>query len=81
MPDIDFIPKIDLSNILTYGITSPKSFETLKEIKKASKEIGFFTVMNHGIANTSIKKNTFQLQKIFFFTIRKKTYFFSSKME
>ena len=65
MPDIDFIPKIDLSNILTYGITSPKYFETLKEIKKASKEIGFFTVMNHGIANTSIKKY-FPIAKNFF---------------
>ena len=56
MPDTDFIPKIDLFNVLTYGITSPQSFETLKEIKKASEEVGFFTVINHGITNTSIKK-------------------------
>ena len=56
MPDTDFIPKIDLFDVLTYGITSPQSFETLKEIKKASEEVGFFTVMNHGITNTSIKK-------------------------
>jgi len=56
MTDTDFIPKIDLSNVLTYGITSPQSFETLKEIKKASEEVGFFTVINHGITKNSIKK-------------------------
>ena len=56
MSDTDFIPKIDLSNVLTYGITSPQSFDTLKEIKKASEEVGFFTVINHGITKNSIKK-------------------------
>ena len=61
MSDTDFIPKIDLSKVLTYGITSPQSFETIKEIKKASEEVGFFTVINHGITDSSIKKNSFQL--------------------
>ena len=56
MSDTDFIPKIDLSKVLTYGITSPQSFETIKEIKKASEEVGFFTVINHGITDSSIKK-------------------------
>ena len=54
--DKDFIPKIDLSDVLTYGINSPQSFDTLKEIKKASEEVGFFIVINHGITNSSIKK-------------------------
>ena len=54
--DTDFIPKIDLSKVMTYGITSPQSFETIKEIKKASEEVGFFTVINHGITDSSIKK-------------------------
>ena len=56
MSDTDFIPRIDLSNVLTYGITSSKSFETIKKIKKASEEVGFFTVINHSIADSSIKK-------------------------
>ena len=56
MSDTDFIPKIDLLNVLTYGMTSPQSFETLKKIKKASEEVGFFTVINHEITNSSIKK-------------------------
>ena len=41
MSDTDFIPKIDLSSVLTNGITSPHSFGTLKEIKKACEEVGF----------------------------------------
>ena len=56
MTDTDFIPKIDLSKVLTYGITSSQSFETIKEIKKASEEVGFFTVINHDITDSSIKK-------------------------
>jgi len=56
MSDIDFIPRIDLSNVLSYGITSPQSFETIKEIKKASEEVGFFIVINHEITDSSIKK-------------------------
>ena len=56
MSDTDFIPKIDLSSVLTNGITSPHSFGTLKEIKKAREEVGFFTVINHGITDSSIKK-------------------------
>ena len=67
MSDNDFIPKVDLSSILANGVRSPQSFETLKEIKKASEEVGFFTVINHGITNISIKnilsncKNFFSL--------------------
>ena len=56
MIDKDFIPKIDLSSLVINGATSSQSFDTIKEIKKACEDVGFFTVINHGITDTSIKK-------------------------
>ena len=41
MSDTDFIPRIDLSNVLTYGITSPQSFEIIKEINKSLPEMDY----------------------------------------
>ena len=79
MSDKDFIPKLDLSNVLTYGITSPKSFETLKEIKKASEEVGFFTVINHKITNTCIKKTLSNCKKFFSLPLEKKLNFAPQK--
>ena len=79
MTDKDFIPKIDLSNVLTYGITSPQSFETLKEIKKACEEVGFFTVINHGITNSSIKKILSNCKNFFSLPLEKKLTFSPQK--
>ena len=79
MSDTDFIPKIDLSNVLTYGITSPQSFDTLKEIKKASEEVGFFTVINHGITKNSIKKILSNCKVFFSLPLEKKLTFAPKK--
>ena len=79
MSDTDFIPKIDLSSVLTYGITSPHSFGTLKEIKKACEEVGFFTVINHGITDTSIKKILSSCKNFFSLPLEKKLIFAPQK--
>ena len=79
MADTDFIPKIDLSSIVTNGITSPQSFETIKEIKKASEAAGFFTVINHGITNTSIKKILSNCKNFFCLPLKKKLFFAPQK--
>jgi len=75
MSDTDFIPKIDLSSVLTNGITSPHSFGTLKEIKKACEDVGFFTVINHGIPNTSIEKIHSNCKKFFSLPLKKNLLF------
>ena len=79
MSDTDFIPKIDLSSVLTNGITSPHSFGTLKEIKKACEEVGFFTVINHGITDTSIKKILSSCKNFFSLPLEKKLIFAPQK--
>ena len=79
MSDTDFIPKIDLSGVLTNGIKSPNSFGTLKEIKKACEEVGFFTVINHGITDTSIKKILSSCKNFFSLPLEKKLIFAPQK--
>ena len=79
MSDTDFIPKIDLSSVLTNGITSPHSFGTLKEIKKACEDVVFFTVINHGIPNTSIEKIHSNCKKFFSLPLKKKLTFSPNK--
>ena len=54
MSSESFIPKIDLSNLIKFGVGSDESLETINAIKKASEEVGFFTVTNHGISIDSI---------------------------
>jgi isopenicillin N synthase-like dioxygenase len=81
MTDKDFIPKVDLSSLIINGVTSPQSFDTIKEIKKACEDVGFFTVINHGIPNTSIEKIHSNCKKFFSLPLKKKTYFFPKQME
>ena len=50
----DYIPKIDLSNLIQHGAQSEQSKNTILQIKNASEEVGFFTVTNHGISKNSI---------------------------
>jgi len=81
MTDKDFIPKIDLSSLIINGVTSPQSFDIIKEIKKACEDVGFFTVINHGIPNTSIEKIHSNCIKFFSLPLKKKTYFCPKQME
>tara|TARA_Y100000590_G_scaffold468801_1_gene653195 strand:- start:2300 stop:3268 length:969 start_codon:yes stop_codon:yes gene_type:complete len=50
-----FIPSIDISS-LTNGLNSKKSKQTIKNIKNACINIGFFQITNHGISKNQIQK-------------------------
>jgi len=75
MIDKDFIPKIDLSSLVINGATAPQSFDTIKEIKKACEDVGFFTVINHGIPNTSVEKIHSNCKKFFSLPLKKNLLF------
>ena len=52
----NYIPNIDISSLITSNFDNDNYKNVSKEIKKASEEIGFFTVTGHGISNTKIEK-------------------------
>ena len=52
----NYIPNIDISSLTTSDFDNENYKNVSKEIKKASEEIGFFTVTGHGISNTKIEK-------------------------
>ena len=54
----NYIPTINISSLLENGFDKKKSFETLKKIKKASIDIGFFQIVGHGISKKDIKNIT-----------------------
>ena len=45
----DLIPTINISSIVSQDFNSKKSIETIKKIKKACLNIGFFQVTGHGV--------------------------------
>ena len=45
----EIIPKIDISELINFGPQSNKSNKTIKQIKKACLNTGFFTVVGHGV--------------------------------
>ena len=49
------IPTINISSIINQDFNSKKSIETIKKIKKACINIGFFQVIGHGINKKNIK--------------------------
>jgi len=51
----NIIPTINISSILKNDFNSSKSIKTIKKIKKACVEIGFFQIIGHGISQKSIK--------------------------
>ena len=62
----NYIPNIDLSNIIDKDLNSDAAKQVSKNIKKASEEIGFFTVTNHGIPISKID-NLLKTCKKFFY--------------
>ena len=62
----NYIPNIDLSNIIDKDLNSDVAKQVSKNIKKASEEIGFFTVTNHGIPISKIN-NLLKTCKKFFY--------------
>ena len=51
----NLIPTINISPIINQDFSSKKSIETIKKIKKACINIGFFQVTGHGINKKNIK--------------------------
>ena len=49
-----YIPNIDISSLIFSDFNDDSYKNVAKEIKKASEEIGFFTVTGHGISNAKI---------------------------
>ena len=51
----DFIPTIDLKGLDSNNFNSLRSKTIIDQIAKASEEVGFFTVINHGISSQKIE--------------------------
>ena len=50
----NYIPNIDISSLVSSDFSDNDYQNVAKEIKKASEEVGFFTVTGHGISNEKI---------------------------
>ena len=44
-----YIPTIDISSLTKSNFKSKKSIQTIKQIEKACKKVGFFQITGHGI--------------------------------
>ena len=62
----NYIPNIDLSEIISKDLNSDAAKQIAKSIKEASEDIGFFTVTNHGIPISKIN-NLLKTCKKFFY--------------
>ena len=62
----NYIPNIDLSEIISNDLNSDTAKQIAKSIKEASEDIGFFTVTNHGIPISKIE-NLLKISKKFFY--------------
>ena len=62
----NYIPNIDLSEIISKDLNSDAAKQIAKSIKEASEDIGFFTVTNHGIPISKIE-NLLKTCKKFFY--------------
>ena len=52
----NYIPNIDISFLVSSDFSDNDYQNVAKEIKKASEEVGFFTVTGHGISNEKIEQ-------------------------
>ena len=52
----NYIPNIDISSLVSSDFSDNDYQNVAKEIKKASEEVGFFTVTGHGISNEKIDR-------------------------
>jgi len=66
----NFIPTIDICTILDGKFKTKKSIDTIKKIKKACIEVGFFQIVGHGISMKNIN-NICKVGNIFFKSSKK----------
>ena len=57
------IPKINISKLIINGLNSSKSNKVIEQIKKACLEIGFFTIVGHGISTKLINSTLITSKK------------------
>ena len=66
MQNNNYIPNIDLSSIIDNQNQSQNSADITEQIKKASEDIGFFTITNHGIPISKIENLLSTCRKFFY---------------
>ena len=73
MDDNEYIPKIDIVDLIKYAVGAPEAVTVILKIKKASAEVGFFSVSNHGVSNLSIDQIYRMAQSFFYSPLDQKT--------
>ena len=68
----EIIPKIDISELMNFGLQSNKSNKIIKQIKKACLNTGFFTVVGHGVPIRLINSILICSKKFFDLPAKKK---------
>ena len=68
----NYIPNIDLSEIISKDLNSDAAKQIAKSIKEASEDIGFFTVTNHGIPISKIENLLKTCKKFFYLPVEDK---------
>ena len=68
----EIIPKIDISELINYGFNSSRSNKLIKQIKEACLDIGFFTIVGHGISTKLINSTLITSKKFFNLPMYKK---------
>ena len=72
MKQIFHVPEINISHLVTNGLNSSKSEKVIRKIKKACLEIGFFTIIDHGVSSKLIDSTLITSKKFFNLPINKK---------
>ena len=68
----EIVPKINISKLIINGLNSSKSNKVIKQIKKACLEVGFFTIVGHGISTKLINSTLITSKKFFNLPMYKK---------
>ena len=66
------IPKINISDLVINGLNSSKSKGIIKKIRKACLDVGFFTIVGHGISTKLINSTLITSKKFFNLPMYKK---------
>ena len=61
----EIVPKINISELIINGLNSSKSNKVIEQIKKACSDVGFFTIVGHGISTKLINSTLITCKKFF----------------
>ena len=68
----EIVPKINISELIINGLNSSKSNKVIEQIKKACLDVGFFTIVGHGISTKLINSTLITSKKFFNLPMYKK---------